>query len=113
MNFCLTQNVPITNGQQIKTGSCNPVPMGRILATDRLPSSVFVFPTNFGTIAANTAFTIKMKIKNLKTGNFVNANNNYYSAPAQVDESGTLIGHSHCVIEPLDSFDQTKPTDPT
>ncbi|KAG9008375.1 hypothetical protein FRB90_008932 [Tulasnella sp. 427] len=113
INFCLTQNVPITNGQQIKTGSCNPVPMGRILSTDRLPSSVFIFPTNFGTIPANTPFTIKMKIKNLQTGNFVNAAANYYSAPAQVDETGTLIGHSHCVIEPLDSFDQTKPTDPT
>jgi len=112
INFCKTQNVPVTNGEQLKNGSCNPVPMGRILATDKMPSSVFVFPLNFGTIPANETFTIQMKIGNLVTGNFVNADDNYYAAPAQVDSTGTLIGHSHVTIEDLLEFNQTEPTNP-
>ncbi|QRV93916.1 hypothetical protein RhiJN_21934 [Ceratobasidium sp. AG-Ba] len=112
INFCLTQKVPLTNGQQVKAGSCNGVPMGRILATDKIPISKFQFPKNGQTIPANKAFTIRMAIKNLKTGNFVNPTTNYYSAPAQTTDDGTLIGHSHCVIEALTSKDQTTPTDP-
>ncbi|KAF8739766.1 hypothetical protein RHS02_04869, partial [Rhizoctonia solani] len=112
INFCITQNVPLTDGQQIKGGSCNGVPMGRILAVDKMPSSKFVFPKNGQTIKANTAFTIRMAIKNLSTGNFVNPTTNYYSAPAQTTADGTLIGHSHVVIEKLTSKTQSTPTDP-
>ncbi|CAE6445691.1 unnamed protein product [Rhizoctonia solani] len=112
INFCLTENVPLTNGQQIKSGSCNGVPMGRILAVNKMPSSKFVFPKNGQTIKANTAFTIRMAIKNLSTGNFVNPATNYYGAPAQTTADGTLIGHSHVVIEKLTSRTQTTPTDP-
>jgi hypothetical protein len=104
--------VPLTNGLQIKTGSCNGVPMGRILAIDKMPTSKFVFPKNGATIDANKPFTIKMAIKNLKTGNFVNPATNYYSAPAQTTTDGTLIGHSHVVIELMTSKSQTAPTDP-
>ncbi|KAG9110863.1 hypothetical protein FRC07_008123 [Ceratobasidium sp. 392] len=53
-----------------------------------------------------------MAIRNLRTGNFVNPAKNYYSAPAQTTEDGTLIGHSHVVIERLASKDQITPTDP-
>ncbi|GAB1521300.1 hypothetical protein RhiTH_004392 [Rhizoctonia solani] len=112
INFCITQNVPLTDGQQIKGGSCNGVPMGRILAVDKMPSSKFAFPKNGQTIKANTAFTIRMAIKNLSTGNFVNPTTNYYSAPAQTTADGTLIGHSHVVIEKLTSKTQSTPTDP-
>ncbi|KAL5498247.1 hypothetical protein ACEPAH_2387 [Sanghuangporus vaninii] len=113
INFCLTVNKPITNGQQIKTGSCNPAPMGVIAATTNMPSSKFQFPKNSDTISANQAFTIKMAINNIETGNFVNAQSNYYSAPQQVNAQGNIIGHSHVVIEQLDSLDQTTVTDPT
>ncbi|KAL5520405.1 hypothetical protein ACEPAG_9629 [Sanghuangporus baumii] len=113
INFCLTVNKPITNGQQIKTGSCNPAPMGVIAATTNMPSSKFQFPKNNDTIPANQEFTIKMAINNLETGNFVNANSNYYSAPQQVDAQGNIIGHSHVVIEQLSSLGQTTVTDPT
>jgi hypothetical protein len=113
INFCATQKgVPLTNGQQIRSGSCNPTIMGRIIATSKMPSCKFAFPQNLATLKANTAFTIKMNIKNLVTGNFVNAQQNYYAAPAQVDNSGTLIGHSHVVIEKVDSFQTTKVSDP-
>ncbi|THH12973.1 hypothetical protein EW146_g7203 [Bondarzewia mesenterica] len=114
INFCATvPNKPITNGQQIKSGSCNPAPMGVIAATTNMPSSKFVFPKNTETIKANTKFTIQMALNNLQAGTFVNAQSNYYSAPQQVNAQGNTIGHTHVVIEKLDSLDQTKPTDPT
>ncbi|GJF00378.1 hypothetical protein PsYK624_166650 [Phanerochaete sordida] len=114
INFCKTvPNLPITNGQQIKTGSCNPAPMGIIAATTNMPSSKFVFPQNMGTVQANTAFTVQMAISNLETGHFVNANENYFSAPQQVNSAGQIQGHSHIVIEAIDSLTSTTPTDPT
>jgi hypothetical protein len=112
INFCLTTNLPITNGQQIKTGSCNPAPMGAIAATTNMPSSKFAFPPNSGAVKTNTAFTIKMAIQNIQTGNFVNADSNYYAAPQHLNAQGQIIGHSHVVIEELSAIDQTTLTDP-
>ena len=83
------------------------------MAIDRQPSSKFVFPKNDQTIAADTAFTIQMAIQNLQTGNFVNPETNYYSAPAQTTADGTLIGHSHVVIQKMTSKSQTTIIDPT
>ncbi|KAI0656273.1 hypothetical protein C8Q70DRAFT_922071, partial [Cubamyces menziesii] len=114
INFCATvPNLPITNGQQIKTGSCNPAPMGIIAATTNMPSSKFQFPTNFATIQSNTNFTIKMAISHLETGHFTNANENYFAAPQVVNAQGDIQGHSHVVIDPIPSLDSTTPTDPT
>lgn len=87
--------------------------MGRILATNKLPSSKFTFPTNGGTVPAGQTFTIKMAINNMVTGNFVNAQANYYSAPCQVDRTGTVIGHSHVVVEKIDSLQSKATTTPT
>ncbi|KAI0077641.1 hypothetical protein K474DRAFT_1595531, partial [Panus rudis PR-1116 ss-1] len=113
INFCATvPQLPITNGQQIKTGSCNPAPMGVIAATTNMPSSKFQFPQNFGTVKANTAFTIKMAISHLETGFFTNANENYFAAPQEVNDAGDIKGHSHVVIEQLTSLTQTEPNDP-
>jgi hypothetical protein len=113
INFCATvPNLPITNGKQITTGSCNPAPIGIIVSTDNMPSSKFAFPTNFGTIKANTEFTIKMAINNMETGHFVNAQENYFSAPQQTNAQGQIQGHSHVVVEAIDSLTQTTPTDP-
>jgi len=113
INFCLTVNKPITNGQQIKTGSCNPAPMGVIAAQTNMPSSKFTNPKNGQTLPANTPFTITMAINHLQAGNFVNAQSNYYSAPQQVNGGGDIIGHTHVVVEALTALDQTTPTDPT
>ncbi|KAI0809079.1 hypothetical protein BC629DRAFT_1086632 [Irpex lacteus] len=113
INFCLTTKLPTTNGQQITSGSCNPAPMGVIAAQSKMPSSKFTNPVNGQVIKANTAFTISMKIQNLQTGNFVNPNTNYFSAPQQVDGSGNIIGHSHITIDAIQSLTQTTPTDPT
>jgi len=114
INFCLTvPNLPITNGQQVKTGSCNPAPMGVIAAQTNMPSSKFTFPTNGATIKANTEFTISMAISHLETGFFVNANENYFAAPQFVNSAGDVQGHSHVVVELLTSLTQTTPTTPT
>jgi len=110
INFCI--NKPITNGKQIRSGSCNPAPMGDIPSTDKMPSSKFVTPKNLQNFRPNTAFTIKMSVNNLDTGNFVNPNTNYYAAPQQLNDQGTILGHSHVVIEKINSIDQTTPTDP-
>ncbi|KAF8203760.1 hypothetical protein BJ912DRAFT_841651, partial [Pholiota molesta] len=113
INFCLTvPNLPITNGKQITTGSCNPAPMGSIPSTDNMPSAKFTVPANGDTIAANTAFTITMAVANFETGNFVNAEENYFAAPQQLNAQGQIIGHSHVVVESLTALDQTTPTNP-
>jgi hypothetical protein len=112
INFCKTVNVPLTNGAQVADGSCNPAPMGVIPSTKNMPSSKFVFPLNGATIAPDTKFTIEMAIRNLETGNFVNAQQNYFAAPQQLNGQGIIRGHSHVVIELLTSLEQTTPTDP-
>lgn len=113
INFCLTvPNLPITNGQQIQSGSCNPAPIGVIPSTEKMPSSKFTNPKNGETIPSGTDFTISMVIKNLQTGNFVNAQQNYFAAPQQLNGGGTIVGHSHVVVEKLSALDQTTPTNP-
>jgi hypothetical protein len=114
INFCLTApNLPITNGQQITTGSCNPAPMGILPAKQNMPSAKFTNPPNGGVIPANQPFTISVAIANLQTGAFTNAQANYFSAPQQLNAQGVIIGHSHVVVEKLNSLTQTTPTDPT
>ena len=113
INFCATvANLPITNGKQITTGSCNPAPMGVIAASSNMPSSKFVFPKNGQTIAANQDFTIQMAVAHLNTGFFTNPNENYFAAPQTVDSAGDINGHSHVVVEQLTALDQTTPTNP-
>ena len=113
INFCLNTNKPLTNGKQVKSGSCNPCIMGNIPSTKRMPSSKFQSPKNFGAVKANTNFTIKMQLKNLEAGNFVNAAANYYAAPQQLNKNGQIIGHTHFVVQAIDSFKSTKVADAT
>lgn len=54
-----------------------------------------------------------MQIKNMETGFFVNANENYFAAPQFLNAQGQIQGHSHVVIEQLSAIDQTTTTDPT
>jgi hypothetical protein len=113
INFCLTApGVPITNGKQIKTGSCNPAPMGLIPSTDNMPSAKFVFPTNNGVLNANATFNITLAVSNFDSGNFVNADTNYFAAPQQLSSQGQVVGHAHAVVESISALDQTTPTDP-
>jgi hypothetical protein len=112
INFCLTVNLPITDGKQIQGGSCNPAPIGAIPSIDNMPSSKFSFPANGGTVPADQQFTIRMNIRNLVTGNFVNAQANYFAAPQQLNGGGQILGHSHVVVEQLQALTQETPTNP-
>ncbi|KAL4068379.1 hypothetical protein V8B97DRAFT_1975370 [Scleroderma yunnanense] len=114
INWCATLNLPITNGSQIKSGSCNPAPMGAIPSTSNMPSAKFVSPSNLAVIPANTTFQVALAVRGLETGFFVNADTNYYAAPQQLNmTTGNIMGHSHVVIEQLDNLTQATPTDPT
>ena len=113
INFCATvPDKPIMNGQQIKTGACNPAPMGVIAGTSNMPTSKFVEPRNFATIKANTAFTVQMAVSHLDVGHFTNAASTYFAAPQQVNAAGDIVGHTHFVIELLPGgLAQTTPGD--
>jgi hypothetical protein len=113
INFCATvPSLPITNGLQVKTGSCNPAPMGIIPSTQNMPSAKFVFPTNGANIGVNQSFTIQLAIQGMETGFFVNAQQNYFAAPQFLNSAGQIKGHSHVVVEQLTSLTQTTPNDP-
>jgi len=114
INYCATTlpQVPLTNGLQITTGSCNPAPIGSIPTSDLMPSAKFVNPPNNAVIAANTAFSAQLRIVNLQTGSFTNAQKTYFAAPQQLNPQGVIIGHTHIVVESLTSLQQTDPTDP-
>jgi hypothetical protein len=87
--------------------------MGIIPSTDNMPSAKFTFPKNGdASLVENTPFTISMAIRNFQSGAFVNAQENYFSAPQQVNKQGQIIGHSHVVVETLSALDQTTPLDP-
>ncbi|KAJ6606388.1 hypothetical protein DFH09DRAFT_1241947 [Mycena vulgaris] len=103
-NFCAITlpGVPLTDGKQIPTGSCNGSPIDA--------SSKFQHPKNLDTIPANIPFNISMKINNIDAGHFTNAKENYYAAPQQLNAQGTIIGHTHVVIETLSSLTQGTPT---
>ncbi|KAN0100937.1 hypothetical protein V8E55_000921 [Tylopilus felleus] len=115
INWCATlPNLPITNGQQFKNGSCNPVPMGAIPSSSNMPSVKFVAPVNLAVVPANTTFQVTLAVRKLATGYFVNPDTNYLAAPQQLNATtGLILGHAHIVIEALESLNQTTPTDPT
>ncbi|CUA77487.1 hypothetical protein RSOLAG22IIIB_02502 [Rhizoctonia solani] len=110
INFCAGKK--LTNGQQVKGGSCNSTPMGQLPSTSKQPSSKFTDPKNLDTIPANKAFTVKMAVKNMEMGNFVNPQTNYFGAPQQLNDQGIIVAHSHIVIEQIDSLTSTKVSDP-
>ncbi|KIM23425.1 hypothetical protein M408DRAFT_32254, partial [Serendipita vermifera MAFF 305830] len=68
--------------------------------------------SNPSSTSTEAPFDIHMNINNLQTGNFVNAQQNYFAAPQQLDHGGTITGHSHVVIEQLQAHQNTEPLDP-
>ena len=78
-----------------------------------MPSAKFQFPVNGGSVPANKSFNISLAIQGMQTGFFVNAQQNYFAAPQQLNAQGQVIGHSHVVVEALTSPTQTTPTNPT
>jgi hypothetical protein len=112
INSCIGKT--ITNGQQIATGSCNPIPMGDLPAQQNQPSCKFASPPNLSNIPqANTPFNIVMNIQGMQTGAFTNPNTNYFGAPQALNAGGQIVGHSHAVIQSIPSITSGAPQDPT
>ncbi|GJJ08542.1 hypothetical protein Clacol_002760 [Clathrus columnatus] len=78
-----------------------------------MPATKFLFPRNMdNSLVANQTFTVQLIVTNLQTGNFANPQTNFMAAPAQVNDKGHLIGHSHIVIQPIPSLNSTDVPDP-
>jgi len=110
INFC--KGKTLTNGLQVKTGSCNGIVMGDIPNTSNMPAAKFVQPKNLDTVVANQNLTIAAKITGLQTGLFTNAETNYYGAPQQLNAQGQVKGHTHFVISEISALDSTTPGSP-
>jgi len=110
INFC--EDKTLTNGLQVKEGSCNGIVMGDIPSTGKMISAKFTFPKNFDTVKAFQDFTLKIQINNLETGTFTNPKTNYYGAPQHLNDDGVIIGHTHVVINKISSFKDTTPAVP-
>jgi len=115
INFCLTVdiNLPLTNGQQFKGGSCNTAPMGVLAPSTNMPSSKFLKPKNLDAIKAHTTFQIKMAVRHFDVGHFTNPDTTYYGAPQQLNAGNDIIGHPHFVIEKINSVSSTDLPDPS
>ncbi|KAJ6569553.1 hypothetical protein B0H19DRAFT_885660, partial [Mycena capillaripes] len=114
INICDPSNTkaPLTNGLQITTGSCNPIPIGQIPSSTNMPSSKFQNPPNLGTVAANTAFNITLQTQGIQLGTFTNAQKTYFGNPQTLNGKGQIIGHTHVVIEAIDAITTTKISNP-
>ncbi|KAK7040626.1 hypothetical protein R3P38DRAFT_3349200 [Favolaschia claudopus] len=104
--------IPLTNGLQVTTGSCNPIPIGYIPSVENMPSSKFQSPKNLDTIASNVTFDVVLATKNIQLGTFTNAQKTYFANPQKLNGQGQIIGHTHIVMEPIESLTSTKLTDP-
>ncbi|GAA98852.1 uncharacterized protein L969DRAFT_95531 [Mixia osmundae IAM 14324] len=113
INFCGSTNQEITNGRQVKTGSCNPIPMGQLMAADKMPSARFQFPRNGQALPAGQSFPIQLAVANFDSGNFVSGETEYLAAPSRLDQNGYVMGHSHIVIQRVASASSTEMLDPT
>ncbi|KAL5113189.1 hypothetical protein ACEQ8H_008946 [Pleosporales sp. CAS-2024a] len=110
INFCEGQ--VLTNGSQIKSGSCNGIPMGRLPAQTNMVSAVIVSPKFGDRIPSNTTFNITVQTSHLDAGFFTNPTVSYYSAPQNLNKNGDVIGHCHITIQDIGSFGTTTPPDP-
>lgn len=111
INFCDGQE--ITNGQQVTTGSCNGIPMGRIPAVSNMISAIITNPQSGSQVPSDQTFNISVQTMNLNAGNFVNPTTNYYTAPQDLDDAGNIIGHCHVTVQDIGTLDSTTPPDPT
>ncbi|KAJ7264487.1 hypothetical protein B0H12DRAFT_1011853 [Mycena haematopus] len=104
--------VPLTNGLQITTGSCNPIPIGNIPSVDNMPSSKFQTPRNLDTVASDETFTITLATQGIQLGTFTNAQKTYFGNPQKLNAQGQIVGHTHIVMESIGSLTTTELTNP-
>ncbi|KAK3695493.1 hypothetical protein B0T22DRAFT_108770 [Podospora appendiculata] len=111
INVCAGKT--LTNGLQLKTGSCNGIPMGDIPATTNMVSTVITNPKNNDVITAQKTFDITVSVKGMQLGAFTNATSTYYSAPQALNGGGQIIGHTHVTVQNTgNTLQPTTPLDP-
>ncbi|KAJ9252213.1 hypothetical protein DTO207G8_4828 [Paecilomyces variotii] len=98
INFCSGKT--LTNGQQLKQGSCNGIVMGDIPAQSNMISTIITNPQAMQDIPANQDFQVNLQVDNLQAGTFTNPDNTYYAAP-QALQGGKVVGHTHVTIQSL------------
>jgi hypothetical protein len=64
------------------------------------------------TIAAKQTFTISLATKGIQLGTFTNAQKTYFGNPQKLNAQGQIIGHTHIVVEAIDSLTTTAVSDP-
>ena len=131
INFCTGKTV--TNGQQVKAGSCNGIGtisplipvfwarvritnhtsvMGDIPSTNNMISAIITNPGPGTIIPPNQDFNITVRVSNLVAGSFTNPDVTYYAAP-QALKAGNIVGHTHVTVQSLGTdIATTIPPDP-
>ncbi|CAG8594681.1 43280_t:CDS:1 [Gigaspora margarita] len=65
-----------------------------------MTSTLIIEPKNEQTLKAHKNFTVLIKVKNLKTGDFSDPEHKYYSIPQELDD-GIIKGHTHITVQHL------------
>ncbi|KAJ7073770.1 hypothetical protein C8F01DRAFT_1098279 [Mycena amicta] len=111
INFCGSSTLPLIKGSA-STAYCNPAPMGLLPATNKMPSARITYPHNGDVLLPNMPMTVGVAVANFATGNSANSDQNYASAPQQLDADGLVEGHPYILFEALTSPTQSNPTNP-
>lgn len=109
-NVCKISNLTLANGTQNSNGECVEIFMGEIPNSNKMISTVILFPKDNNEIEENKPFTIRTKTINLNTGFFTDPDTQYYIFPQTLDDNGFIQGHSHIVIQEIKNEDE--PLDP-
>ncbi|KAF2436085.1 hypothetical protein EJ08DRAFT_579045 [Tothia fuscella] len=110
INYCSGKT--LTNGQQVKTGSCNGIVMGDLPSQSQMVSTVILSPKPGENIPANQPLAITLRVSNLTPGKFTAPYGSYYTAPQQLSSDGTVQGHIHITVQNMgDSLTPTQPLD--
>ncbi|KAK1926040.1 hypothetical protein DB88DRAFT_520905 [Papiliotrema laurentii] len=109
IGFC--NGKTLTNGLQVKGGSCAVTPLGDIPSTNNLVSTFFTKPKMGEKIPVRTTFTVSLAAQGMVLGSFTNAKSTYYAAPQQLS-GGKVVGHVHFVIQRMQSPTSTAVLDP-
>ncbi|RIB05490.1 hypothetical protein C2G38_1987002 [Gigaspora rosea] len=88
-------------GHQIKSGFCSDTALGQVPSVDHMTSVLIIEPKNEAVLKPHKDFTVRLKIKNLKTGHFSDPEKHYYDSPQRLTD-GKIEGHTHITIQKLD-----------
>lgn len=97
---------------KVCTAACMVAPCLTDHPQDKMPAAKVLFPTNNAVLTEGQDINFQVKVLNIQTGFFTNAQRTYYSAPQQLNDQGILIGHQHITVNAEPSADSTEPLDP-